>query len=394
MRILFVAMSDSIHTARWINQISDQDWDVHLFPSIDNGVVHPDMRNVTVYHSVYRGPRKRAAGVKCHGIPVPFGYEPAAVLGRRIIKKFIPQYRVIQFRQLIDKIKPDIIHSLEIQNAGYLTMEARKKPRGEFPPWIVTNWGSDIFLFGRLAEHESKIREVLAASDYYSCECHRDVGLAKEYSFTGQVLPVFPNTGGFNLEKVPSLRRPGKVSDRRVILLKGYQHWAGRALVGLRALERCADLLNGYEVAIYSATSEVLISAELFTKSTGVPIKIIPLGSSHEDILKLHGQARISIGLSISDAISTSLLEAIVMGSFPIQSWTSCGNEWIEDGKTGILTSPEDPDIVEKAIRRALFDDDLVNIAAAENWKTAVNRLDQLRLKVKTIHLYESILKK
>ncbi len=66
---------------------------------------------------------------------------------------------------------------------------------------------------------------------------------------------------------------------------------------------------------------------------------IIPEFTSHHDILQKHGQARISIGLSIGDAISTSLLEAIVMGSFPIQSWTSCADEWIVDGKTGILAS-------------------------------------------------------
>ena len=47
MRILFVAMSDSIHTARWINQIADREWDLHLFSSVDYGVLHPEMRNIT-----------------------------------------------------------------------------------------------------------------------------------------------------------------------------------------------------------------------------------------------------------------------------------------------------------------------------------------------------------
>ena len=37
MRILFVAMADSVHTARWISQIDDQGWDIHLYPSIDCG---------------------------------------------------------------------------------------------------------------------------------------------------------------------------------------------------------------------------------------------------------------------------------------------------------------------------------------------------------------------
>lgn len=66
---------------------------------------------------------------------------------------------------------------------------------------------------------------------------------------------------------------------------------------------------------------------------------------------------------------------------------------WIEDGVTGILVPPEDPDVIEKAIRRALTDDDLVNRAAEENWKTAVERLDQSKLKPKAVELYNTVAK-
>lgn len=391
MRILLIAMSDSIHTARWISQIADQGWDIHLFPSIDCGLSHPEMRKLNIYHSFYGKSKGIDRTIRLHGFPVFSEFVASGSI--YVLKKIWSDYRVSQLKRMIAKIKPDIIHSMEIQAAGYLTLEAKKRFRGEFPPWIVTNWGSDIYLFGRLSEHESKIREVLAACDYYSCECQRDVYLAEAYGFKGRIFPVFPNTGGFDLKFVSQLRYPGLVSERRSIMLKGYQNWAGRALVGLRALERCTDLLKGYEVVIYSAPTEVLIAAELFQKSTGIQTIIIPKETSHHEILRRFGRARISIGLSISDAISTSLLEALVMGSFPIQSWTACADEWIEDGKTGILVPPEDPDVIEKAIRRALTDDDLVNRAAELNWKTAVERLDQSKLKPKAVELYNTVAK-
>ena len=263
---------------------------------------------------------------------------------------------------------------------------------GQTSKWIATNWGSDIYLFGRLSAHKEKIRQVLTNCDYYSCECFRDVELAKAYGLKGKTLPVFPNTGGFDLEKIYKFRQPGLTSERRLIMLKGYQGWAYRALVGLRALERCADILKGYTVAVYLGfTKEVKIAAELFSHSTGIPVKMIPY-TSHDEILRYHGQARVSIGLSISDAISTSFLEALVMGSFPIQSWTACADEWIEDGKTGLLVPPEDPDVVEKAIRRALTDDELVNRAAEENWRTAIERLDASKLKEKVINFYGEVI--
>jgi hypothetical protein len=386
MRILIVAMPDSIHTARWISQIADQGWDIHLFPSIDCGVVHPEIRNLTIHCAIFSR-QGHHPSVKVSGIPL---FRVVRFWAQKFKYKFFYKDRVAQLKRLITKLNPDIVHTLEIQHAGYLTMEVKDKMLEKFPPWIVTNWGSDIFLFGRLAEHEQKIRAVLHSCDFYSCECKRDVCLAKAYGFSGTVLPVFPNTGGFDMARVSRLRQQGPISTRRLIVLKGYQHWSGRALVGLRALERCADLLAGYELAIYCATPDVVIAAELFSRSTGMPVSIIPFGSPHDEILEYHGKARVSIGLSISDAISTSLLEAMVMGAFPIQSWTACADEWIDNGTTGILVHPEDPDMIELAIRRALTHDDLVNNAAEANSKLAAEKLNMATLKASAIDLYWS----
>ena len=41
-------MQMSTHTVRWINQISDQGWDVHLFP-VNYLPVHPELRCVTIH---------------------------------------------------------------------------------------------------------------------------------------------------------------------------------------------------------------------------------------------------------------------------------------------------------------------------------------------------------
>ncbi len=391
MRVLIVAMADSVHTARWISQISDQSWDLHLFPSLDVGFIHPELMNCTVHHSFFSKQGEKYRSVLFCGIPVI--HKRVGYLGRRFLRKYFPNYRVGQLARAIKRLKPDVIHAMEMQAAGYLTVAAKERIKGEVPPSVITNWGSDIYLFGRLKEHETRIRRTLGAFDYYSCECQRDVNLARVYGFKGKILPVFPNSGGFDLDKIALIRQPGPISQRRSIMLKGYQHWAGRALVGVRALERCADVLKKYEVNVYSADETVKIAAELFEKSTGVSTKIIPDGTPHDDILRLHGRSRISIGLSISDAISTSLLEAMVMGSFPIQSWTSCGDEWIVDGVTGSLVPPEDPEVVEMAIRRALMDDKMVNEAALKNYRMAEERLDYQKIKRMAVAIYDQVVR-
>lgn len=392
LRILLVAMPNSIHTARWINQVSDQGWDIHLFPSTPVDEVHVEIRNV-IYHPDFLSSRQISDS--CTVPKAPFVRKVVRFFKRRQLdkNKMMYQYRVSRLRKTIQKINPDIVHSMEFQSGAYLTADA-KKGMDKFPPWIATNWGSDIYLFGRLAQHEPKIREVLDLCDYYSCECQRDVALAKAFGFKGQVLPVFPNAGGFDLLQIAQMRLPGPVSERKIIMLKGYQGWSGRALVGLRALERCAELLKGYEIVIHSVVPEVCIAAELFAKSTGVAVRIVAKGTPHEEILRLHGQARISIGLSISDGISTSMLEALVMGSVPIQSCTACADEWIVDGETGFIVRPNDPDEIEAVIRRALSEDKLIDRAAERNIQLAEKRLDHRLLKPQSIEFYKLVAEK
>ena len=392
MTLLIVAMSDSIHTARWLSQFAGTGWDIHLFPSMDDGRVHRDIRDVTVHHSVYGAGNSRQASVRIRGIPV---YFPAvAAFSRRLLKSRFPRFRENQLARIIMTLRPDIVHSLEIQHAGYLALAAKRLCQEAFPPWIVTNWGSDISLFGRLANHRERIKEVLARADFYSCECERDVCLARAFGFSGEFLPVLPNSGGIDISLCEGLRQPGPVSTRRVVMLKGYQTWSGRALVALRSLARCADQLAGYTIAIYKATPDVELAAELFQEETGIPTEIIPVDSSHRDLLAWHGRARISIGLGISDGISTSLLEALTMGAFPVQSWASCADEWIEDGVNGLLVPPEDPEIVEKAIRKALADDALVDRAAEQNDQLAREQLDYPLIRDRALSNYCTVMER
>lgn len=435
--LLMVAMPGSIHVVRWINQLVDQDLDIHIFPSTGGVIIHPEMEGVTFHSPIFPwakkiGKHKRGNSsrlsltaadflrsylkksgstsqcAECDGqnigssqpqaaslsteIPDPtFAQQIRQFLRQQVLERFMPGFRGKRLLKVIRSVRPDLVHSLEIQAAGRLTLEAKQKFAGSFPSWLVTNWGSDIFLFGKLQRHQAKIREVLANCDFYSCECERDVRLARQFGFSGLTMPVFPNTGGFDLAELKEVRERIQVSDRKVILLKGYQNWAGRSLVGLRALSRCKDVLAGYSVVIYLASPDVDIAAELFADETGIPVRIIPNNTPHQEILSLHAKARISIGLSISDAISTSFLEAMVMGSFPIQSCTACVDEWIEHGVSGMIVPPEDPDIIEMAIRSALSDDVLVNEAAAINWRIAQERLDSLLIKKKVIDMYSSL---
>jgi hypothetical protein len=418
MRILFVAPGTSLHTVRWINQLENSGIDVDLFPC-EPYPLNPLLRNVTLHHPVFRRrpfeerelelfgllvePQPRAGwwermwpgkafdpSVRQRGLRWPFRAGPHGI--EAALAQFFPAQlsRSARLARTIERLKPDIVHSLEIVTSGFLTYAARAVCGAGFPTWIVSNWGNDINLYGQLSSHQQMLRQTLGACDYYQAECARDVDLARGFGFTGQALPILSNAGPLDLDLVEQQRQPGPTSARRLILVKGYQHAVGRALVALRALEMVADLLGGYRIAIFLPSPPVRMAAELMSRRTGIHIELLPF-SSHDTMMRLHGQARISIGVSISDGIPSSLVEAMAMGSFPIQSDSSCANEWISSGTTGLIVPSEDPRAVAEAIRTALADDGLVDRAAEQNAAVIRERVDTRRVRPQIVQTYKTI---
>lgn len=392
MKILFVAMANSVHTARWINQMSDTKWDLQLFPSLNSDAIHEGLERIVVYETFY-GPQPQLKN-KAKILGIPFFSQPLANLVRDVIQRYFPSLRTIYLELIIRWWKPDIVHAMEIQGAGYLTLAVKERMGKNFPPWIMSIWGSDIYLFGRLNRHREKIKRVLSNVDYLLCESQRDVQLAKQFGFKNKVLPILPMGGGIT-DFQSGLIKFKKPSERKTILIKGNQNWAGRALVALRSVERCAHFLiqKKIEVVIYSVKkgSEIEIAAEVIQQKTGLPITLLPPGQSREDILALQGNARVFIGLSYSDGVPQSLLESMLMGSFPIQSNTAALSGLIRNGKNGFIVHPEEPSEVEKSLVKALTHDKLINNAAKYNQSFIVKNLNYLKIKEKTINMYQQI---
>ena len=389
MRILFVTLGESIHVARWIKQLQGQDWDIHVFPYSAFDGIHPELEQVTVHTLVQRPKEYVSATVRQTGLnwPLRRGRRRATAL----MQNFDHFKQPARLARLIRSLRPDVIHSLEMQRSAYLTLTSRKQLNGDrLPPWIYSSWGSDIFFFGRRSDHEPKIREVLSLCDYFIADCERDVQLAKDFGLRGEVLGVFPVSGGFDLQQMRQLGSGIPAARRKVIAIKGYQseEWGGRALNALEALKIIGSpALEGFEVVIYSASEEVRQRAESLT---GIKLTVLPQSHSHE-IVRLMGRARIAIGIGVADGSPVSMLEAMVMGAFPIQSDTVSTAEWIRDGENGFLVPPEQPEAIARAIQSALTDDKLVEQAARINAHIAAERLDAELIRPRVIELYKKI---
>jgi glycosyltransferase involved in cell wall biosynthesis len=385
-------MTQSIHTARWVGQIIHAGWDIHVIDAMETSSINPELRGVTA-HILYPPSESNCNVKKVH-------YVASQHLTTGFIRQKFPNLarsllpsRIDTITSLIKHLKPDILHSLEMQNESYPLLEVKRRLGGAFSmPWIYSSWGSDIFYFGKQLEHEARVKGVLGACDYYIADCRRDVELAIKLGFKGKVLGVFPATGGFDIDGMQSWVQPGPVSGRHIIAVKGFQTWVGRALIAVQALYRCADELRNHKVVVYGAFPEVELSAREFSRTTGVEVEVLPLANTtYETIIRLFGSSRIAIGVSISDGTPLSMLEAMIMGAFPIQSDTISTAEWITHKVNGLLVPPENPDAIANSIRLALSDDSLIDRAAELNGIIARERLDRAVLQPRVIELYKNV---
>lgn len=380
MKLVVVGLPPSIHLAKAISMLAGLDWDIHVVASADQPWID-DIDCCTVHHfSQTHSPLEESLTrrVVLHPPYIPPGAD-------------LRDGAAAMLANLIDELRPDIVHSHEFQHAAYLTLEARRRCRQPFPPWIVSNWGSDIYFYARDPVDREVVRAVLAHADGYWAECVRDVALGRAEGFRGTVLPVLPIAGGYDLASVRALRTPGPTSRRTAIAVKGYQHRLGRALTALDAVDMCGDLLEGREIVLYAAYGESVVEmARQVAELHGARLTVMPR-VPYEEILKMQGRVRVSLGVSMSDGISTSFLEALLGGAFPVQSSTACAREWVIDGEGGLLVDPTDVTAIARALRRALTDDSLVDRATFVNDQVIEAHLDAGAIRAATIAGYRRV---
>jgi glycosyltransferase involved in cell wall biosynthesis len=126
--------------------------------------------------------------------------------------------------------------------------------------------------------------------------------------------------------------------------------------------------------------------AKQISKQTGLEIKAFGKGAmSHKQVLEMFAKSKIYVGLSESDGISTSMLEAMAMGAIPVQTSTACCDEWF--GDSGVAVHEITVPAVKNAIRQGLkFAEDPAN--AEKNLETIKARASAEMVKKVALTFY------
>lgn len=361
MKILFVSMP-SIHVIRWIENLKDANHELYWFDVLSRG-------KLETLSSVYQftdWKKRKSPYIKGEYFlrkKMPLLYQ-----------KIVPYLEVTAseaLKKIILEIQPDIIHSFEMQSCSYPILSTMKKQFNII--WLYSCWGNDLYYYQRFPSHLKKIKEVLKRVNFLHTDCERDYIIAKQLGFLGKHVGVIPGGTGYKLKELESYKLP--ISSRKIILVKGYQHYLGRGLNIVKVLHSLQNKIQKFDVVIFGAHSEVVN----YVKTNNLDFKVFDRNAlTHQEIMELMGNSLIYIGNNISDGMPNTLLEAIVMGAFPIQS--NPGNvteEIIENGVNGLLINDaESIDEIREVILNIINNNSILEGAFLKNQKLSVEKLE------------------
>jgi glycosyltransferase involved in cell wall biosynthesis len=343
MKIVLVSMPN-LHFFRWTDQLKDSGHEVYWF---DISGMSPKVEKINWVQQKVNWKLK-------------INY-----WGRSFVKKHFPKvYKFVQkynekntaltFEYYLNQIQPDVVHSfaLYVSCAPIISVMEKKTNL----KWIYSSWGSDLFYFQNFTESLNDIKRVLPRVDYLFTDCKRDYAIAKSYGFTGRFLGVFPGGGGFDLVSMEAFKLPYK--KRKIILIKGFQGRSGRVIPVFKAIEKLQKELMNYQIVVFGTDVEAFSYLESSALLGWDNFKAVGK-IAHVEVLQLMGKSLIYIGNSNSDGMPNTMLEALCMGVFPIQS--NPGNataELIQDGINGLLIEDcEDVTSIEKLVLESLYID-------------------------------------
>jgi glycosyltransferase involved in cell wall biosynthesis len=373
-------MLDSIHLARWLGQFKDQGYVFVIFPSKKYRQLHPDLKKLS-------GSNFKSSFVLInHRLPKFISGYFDFISNKIILAMFRSDLRIKQLQKVIDKYQFDYIHACEIQGAGYL-LDSVNSDSLINTKTIITNWGSDIYFFQEFPEHIKRIKSILSKANYYSAECERDYKLASAYGFTGKFLPCIPNAGGFEVDMAG--KNSVSTSKRSQVLIKGYGGLFGRSDLAISLIPEISNRFPNITFHVYSATQDTIAKIKEHPLEIQQKIRITTVDKklSHEEMLKEFLRSRVYIGCSISDGISTSFIEALICGTFPIQTDTSCANEWADKGAIASIV-PLDSSRVMNAVVEALENNQLVDHSSMKNQEIAMKYLSKEVISKAALNFY------
>jgi glycosyltransferase involved in cell wall biosynthesis len=390
MRLLYVADGRSPIALSWIGYFIEAGHEVHLastFPCQPiSGLASLAIIPVAMSGSI--SPTQRGGGASIN-----------------LVRRIVPVSMRTKFRQfaapfsftsaarslgeVIDHVKPDLVHAMRIPYEGMITTLAlqrfeAKKPRRTKFPLLISVWGNDFTLHAKstlsMAKHT---RQTLEQADGLHCDCRRDQQLAQKMGFTATRPQVLvPCAGGVRMELFYPPDEPVAhkllVNDENksvtIINPRGFRAYV-RNDTFFHAIPLVLEINQNAHFICPGMKGET--QAEKWVAELGLREKVeLLVNQSRQQMADLFRKSQITLSITTHDGTPNTLVEAMACGCFPIAGDIESLREWISPGENGLLVDPADPKALAQAIVNAISRPEMRAAAKERNLQTVRERAE------------------
>ena len=370
MRICYIADGISIHTQRWVNYFAGRGHEVHLISSR--------------FPSGYEGYDKK---IKMH---------PLVRLFPRIWKVsgyFSGILWLIQVRELVKKIQPDIVDAHFITINGYLGAISG------FHPLILTAWGSDILLaLKRNFAHRLLTKQALKRADCVVCWS----SVLKEEALRLGAIPDRIEVAfiGVDTEKFSS--KQGDSDFRRKIDISTFNSPIVISTRNLNPVYDVETLIRAIPLVLEEVPEARFVITgegkqknylENLVQNLGIKDNTKFIGwISHDELPQYLASSDVYVSTSLSDGTSQSLLEAMACGLAPVVTDIVANQPWVRDGENGFLFPMKDYKILATKITCLLTNKEKRAAFGQASRKIVIERANLEREMARVEQIYETVL--
>jgi glycosyltransferase involved in cell wall biosynthesis len=409
MKLLFIADGRSPIATNWISHFCDSGHEVHL---ISTYPCHTDLK-LTSLRVVPVGSLSQIGNQ-----PQPTSSKTANHDSSNLLRRIFPVNMRTAFRQwitplgipvagqqvkqVIDQLKPDLVHAMRIPFEGMIasqaTLIAARISDTNKVPILVSVWGNDFTLHANSTpsmRHYTK--KTLTVASALHTDCQRDIRLAVEWGFNPQKHHVvLPGSGGVQLDifhpasAARSQITPLDSDEIRIINPRGFRVYVQNESF-FQAIPAVLDIYPKVRFICPNMANET--RAQRWIEQLGIQANVDLLPKvPRETMADLFRSAKIAVSPTTHDGTPNTLLEAMACGCFPIAGDIESVREWIHSGDNGLLVDATNPALIAEAIINVLQNEGFQDTARVNNYNLVAERAEYYTVMGRAETFYHQLL--
>lgn len=314
----------------------------------------------------------------------------------KFIGKYV--YLILNFKSKfadLNNLFFDVIHIFNFQDKGYKFLQSKvlnqflnsSKINGS--KIFLSSYGSDLTFFSTNPVQRTKILALLEFADLVVIEGVREIEILQDnLNYAKPIFSVPTNSVGI---RNILTQNDFSVNSRNLILIKGNFGFVGRPFSAIDLVIKTLSQVKSkkFKVIIFSVPREIQDSIDVIFRNYEIDYEIFsPYSFTNKEMLTLYKNARLYIGCSLTEGLSTSAIEAASQGAVFFQTDSSSIAEHLERGLKGFLVDLYNLDASMEYLQKVIDDDNFYESIAKSNLEYLIENFSFDRNKLKLKKLY------